>query len=139
MVGQTKHISKSNSKRISTLLDFIGCIPCILTGISQQQDAEYHHVCEGFKRLGHETGYSQCAWHHRAVIPLGSNKQFMLGTFGPSLALSKRDFVEHYGSEAALVRTADFAVQLQQTHQFTGMGRVWMNAIRRYHRENADK
>lgn len=134
MVGKTKSRTKADDERIDILTREIGCLCCILKGFDRYQPSEYHHIVEGYKRLGHDYGLPLCPWHHRGIVPDGHSKQTVMGRLGMSLALSKREFKADFGNEHQLKKTADFALSLWKQHKFT-MDRNWASAIRRFHGE----
>lgn len=79
-----------------------GCICCKKSG--RIRAPEIHHLVEGMKRLGHDFTIPLCPWHHRAEPPfMEMRKSEALEWLGPSLAESKRQFTEYYGTERELL------------------------------------
>lgn len=101
MVGKTKHRTISDNVRM-TALGQIGCIACMIDG-NDGNPCEIHHVTDCGRRIGHQATIGLCAFHHRGAPPEIPY---------PSLELSKRAFVERYGSEDELLWIADRLVRL---------------------------
>lgn len=105
-------MTPAESRHIQETKLFIGCLPCLLRGYVNSH-ADYHHVAEGRKRVGHLVGFGMCLWHHRghklrAQDSLAAHKAMI----GPSFALDKAEFVDEFGSERMLVEVNNFALQL---------------------------
>ena len=85
-------------------LQRIGCVACLLEDIHSQCDI-HHIVDKGSRRHsgGDEATIGLCPYHHRGVLPDGMSRADAEMMYGPSLALSKRDFVSRFGSERALL------------------------------------
>ena len=80
----------------------MNCIACEKEG--EQALAEIHHLVDkGYRKHsgGHDATIPLCKWHHRGESIYGARASEEM--FGPSLALSKRAFVERYGSERELL------------------------------------
>lgn len=101
----------AEERRLSAL-SRMTCIACELNGPAwaQPNRTEVHHLVDkGTRKLsgGHKATLPLCAWHHRGVVPRQHTALFMLGRYGPSLALQKRAFVARYGTERALLARVD--------------------------------
>ena len=81
----------------------VGCLPCWLLGI-EFNPCTIQHVVEGRKRLGHDFTYGACGWHHQGYPLDGKTQKQTEEMLGPSLALSKKKYIERFGSERELVR-----------------------------------
>lgn len=134
MVGRTKPKTKADKERIEISKQYISCLPCILVGFLNSH-ADYQHVVEGQRRLGHQCGYSSCLWHHRGGRWEGLTTQEMIGRFGPSLSHGKKPFREFFGRELLLVRAQDFAIKLYKRYQWNEfeMSQFVGSRIRSYH------
>ena len=108
MVGKTARRTKSDNERIEFVKLYMGCLPCILCSYLDSH-ADYHHVVEGQRRLGHEYGYGACAWHHKGICWEGFDRQDMNGRIGPSMAHGKKPYRAVFGRENLLVETVNFA------------------------------
>jgi Recombination enhancement, RecA-dependent nuclease len=81
----------------------LGCVVS-RTFFNRWEPAEIHHLVEGSRRLGHQFTIPLFPWFHRGVPP-----QFEMRPseceekLGPSLARSKRAFVEKFGTERELL------------------------------------
>lgn len=87
------------AKRISRFA-LIGCVACRQLG-NFGEPYDVHHLVEGY-RLGHRFTIPLCPWHHRGVECTPGDK-----LKGPSLARSKRAFVERFGTERELLAEVD--------------------------------
>jgi hypothetical protein len=78
---------------------------CIVSRIyfNRWEPAEIHHLVEGRKRLGHQFTIPLSPWFHRGVPPADLRPSEATGLLGPSLALSKRNFVERFDTERNLL------------------------------------
>lgn len=85
-------------------LQRIGCVACLLEDIYSQADI-HHIVDKGYRKHsgGDEATIPLCPYHHRGLLPDGMSQGDAELMYGPSLALSKRDFVSRFGSERALL------------------------------------
>lgn len=102
------------SERIKRTKLYIGCLPCLLSGWPNAH-CDYHHVTEGRKRLGHLFGFGMCLWHHRGERDghwASMSTDYLTQHLGPSFQRNKRDFIEQFGTERALVLLNDFALDL---------------------------
>lgn len=107
MVGRTKPITKADRKRFEALRN-LGCIACRLDGFPGIP-AEIHHITDCGRRMGHQYSIPLCVWQHRGVA------ESIYDHFkGPSLALSKRDFVERYGTELELLAKVNRMIGAEQ-------------------------
>ena len=137
MVGRSKPPTKAEKDHMDVSKRYISCIPCILVGHVNSL-ADYHHVVEAQRRLGHKCGYSSCLWHHRGMKDgpwRDLTTQAMIGMFGPSLAHGKKPFRAFFGNEVLLVRVQDFAIKLYKRYQWNEfeMSQFVGSRIRSYH------
>jgi hypothetical protein len=83
------------------------CIACEIEDVNQPNPTEAHHLNEGGhagqKRRGDEFQIPLCQWHHRAVRPVGMNRDTMTHLYGPSLALDSKQFRFAYGDDDSLL------------------------------------
>jgi len=87
----------------------MGCI-CCWNFHGRKMWAEIHHIVDkGYRRHsgGHDATLPLCSWHHRGVNAFGFTAAQMTADFGPSLALSKREFVRVFGTERQLLETVN--------------------------------
>ena len=92
-------MTKAERERLSRLKE----MPCIVCG---RRPVEIHHLVDnGYRRLsgGHSSTIPLCIWHHRGEPDYWQSKKSMAQSHGPSLATSKRAFVERFGSERELL------------------------------------
>lgn len=89
------------------------CIACYvwwsLGNMPQQHIATvsaWDHKKSGNIRRGHKKGFSNCDWHHQAIVPDGWTHARMRAYFGPSLMDGSKLFARTYGSD-------DFLIALQ--------------------------
>ena len=96
--------SMDRSQRFSKLQS-IGCVACLVNGAGQQPCDIHHIVDRGYRSHsgGDASTIGLCPWHHRGVKNDGMTTTLMVEWFGPSLALSKRRFVQRFGSERELL------------------------------------
>ena len=87
-----------------------GCTPCWLRGI-EFQPCTIQHVVEGRKRLGHSATYGACEWHHFGHPKGGLTAKQTEDMLGPSLALSKKKYVETFGSERELIELCNKMIE----------------------------
>lgn len=85
-------------------LQRIGCVACLLEEINSQADI-HHIVDKGYRKHsgGDEATIPLCPYHHRGMVPDGMTRIEAEALYGPSLANSKREFVQRFGSERALL------------------------------------
>lgn len=82
-----------------------GCIACYLEGYPFRA-FERHHLVEGY-RLGHRFTVPLCRWHHRGAPDQRMDETECRLLYGPSMALEKQAFVEHFGTERELCEKVD--------------------------------
>jgi hypothetical protein len=107
MVGKTKPMTVRDKRRMDTIAKHCGCLPCLLMGWPDVQTS-IEHVTNRGRRMEdqHQWTIGLCAWHH-----FGEGGLEM--AVGPSLALGRRVFEEHFGDELkVLVPTQDFMLSL---------------------------
>lgn len=92
-------------------LQRMGCVACLSENIHSQPDI-HHIVSNGYRRLsgGDESTIPLCPWHHRGVPPDDMTLADAESHYGPSLALSKRDFVSRYGRENDLLLLVNYLI-----------------------------
>ena len=87
------------------------CIACVLDGYTTQcGKTEAHHLVDkGYRKHsgGHFATLPLGAWHHRGEPLSGYTKSQMGLIFGPSFAVSKRQFVGKYGTERDLLKRVE--------------------------------
>lgn len=101
MHSKAKPPTLAEKQRFAAIYE-VGCIPCWLKGISFQP-CTIQHVVEGRKRLGHDYTYGLCEFHHFGTPKDGWTVKQTEDVLGPSLALSKKRFMQTFGSERELV------------------------------------
>lgn len=84
----------------------MGCIVSRLY-FDRWEPAEIHHLVEGRKRLGHQFTIPLSPWFHRGVPPADLRPSEAAKILGPSLAMSKRDFVARFDTERNLLAKVD--------------------------------
>jgi hypothetical protein len=95
------------NKADAVRLDLIHRMPCIVCG---RQPVEAHHIVDGGYRKhsgGHQSTIPLCVWHHRGDPPPEHSAKAMLAMHGPSLARSKRHFVQMFGTERELLASVN--------------------------------
>jgi hypothetical protein len=105
------HSTSKPKKEEQQRLDLLSRLPCICCyPIVQPNRTEIHHLVDFGYRVhsgGHMATLPLCAWHHRGVPRYGYQRSHMATVYGPSLALSKRTFIETYGTERELLQRVD--------------------------------
>ena len=99
-------------------LQRIGCVACLQESISSQADI-HHIVDKGYRKHsgGDDSTIPLCPYHHRGLLPDGMSLADAEQMYGPSLALSKREFVTRFGSERALLLFVDHLLeQMNRLH-----------------------
>lgn len=100
--------TKADQARLD-VIHLMQCIACALDGLTQPSKTEAHHIVDGGYRKhsgGHQATLPLCGWHHRGEPKIGfftAPKSAMTHGFGPSLAVSKREFVRRFGTERELL------------------------------------
>lgn len=100
MVGKTKPMNLGEQRWRDRVVA-LGCIACRIEG--WYAPAEYHHVTDRGRRMGHEYGLPLCAHHHRGQNEMGIRPSRAEEMFGPALDRSKRAFTSRYGTEGELL------------------------------------
>lgn len=110
-----KHSTGKPTKAEQDHLDAIHdmpCMCCVIEELNQPSRTEAHHLTDkGTRKLsgGHMAVLPLCGWHHRGDVrgcgalcnpPTIKNAT---ATYGPSLAMSKRQFTGKYGTERELL------------------------------------
>ena len=120
MVGQTAPRTTADNERLDIITE-IGCLPCLLNGWSES--ATVQHVTEGGRRLGHQSTYGGCPYHHLGNRPDGysgpMNESFE-EWYGPSFARNKQAFISRYGPERLLIQVTDALVRIVQSARRRG-------------------
>ncbi len=104
----THSTSKPNAEE-KTRLDILSklpCMCCVVLGKGQPSRTEIHHLVDkGTRELsgGHMATIPLCSWHHRGSPSRGRGAQEMYRLYGPSLDRQKKEFVERFGNERALL------------------------------------
>ena len=99
-------------------LQRIGCIACRMEDIQSQADI-HHIVDKGYRKHsgGDEATIPLCPYHHRGLLPDGMSQAEAEIMYGPSLALSKREFVLQFGTERSLLMFVDHLLeQMNRIH-----------------------
>lgn len=111
--GTPTRSQKTRLEKISAMR----CVACEIERISQPWGTEVHHLVDkGTRKLsgGHDATIPLCLWHHRGICQDGSLASDMVFLYGPSLALNKKSFVLHYGTERDLLARVDQALESQK-------------------------
>lgn len=104
-----KHSTGKPTKAEQLRLDRIHAMPCracIQQMMPQPLPTEAHHIVDkGYRSHsgGHMATLPLCGWHHRGEPLPHLYASDMRLSYGPSLALNKREFVGIYGSERDLL------------------------------------
>lgn len=109
MVGCTEPITKADRERFDDMQQ--ACLPCLIFGWPGIP-GEIQHVTVAGRRLGHQHTYRSCPYHHRGELGHFENAAAAREVRGPSFALSKRDFVNTFGTEAELVQIQDALIRI---------------------------
>ena len=107
MVGRQATTTKDELRRYCALKE-LGCIACRINGVTREAIPEIHHLVEGNRRLGNAYTIPLCTWHHRGEASSQWEK-----LKGPSLARSKRKFIEEYGTERELLEAVNKILEHQ--------------------------
>jgi hypothetical protein len=105
MKGCSPPITEADRIRYLAFQD-IGCICCIFQGFNQVPP-EAHHITQD----DNQNTLPLCAWHHRGVPPADLSAAQATGFYGPSLAVSRRDFHEHFGLEEQLLESVNHRIK----------------------------
>ena len=93
-------------------LQELGCIVSFLYLGRKQVPGDIHHLVEGGRRLGDEYTICLHPWFHRGICPDGNlSVAHAADTWGPSLALNKREFVLRFGTERRLLETTNYLLE----------------------------
>lgn len=107
MVGKARAPTTEEKNRMSWIgQQYGGCLPCLLEnrpGVA----CTVQHVVKGRKRLGHESTYGLCVWHHFGQPPERPS---------PSLANGTKPFMRKFGSEELLVDLQTFLIDAWDIH-----------------------
>jgi hypothetical protein len=91
----------------------LGCIVSRLY-FDRWEPAEIHHLVEGRKRLGHQFTIPLSPWFHRGVPPADLRPSEATQLLGPSLAMSKRSFVERFDTERNLLEQTNKLIEVME-------------------------
>lgn len=116
MVGKTVPARLQDRIRMDIIAKHCGCLPCLLTGLTDVHTT-IEHVTDRGRRVGgdeqHQWTIGLCRWHHFGHIEGSKPRQKMSGDRGPSLAWGRITFEEFFGDELdVLVPTQDFMLEL---------------------------
>lgn len=117
MVGKTPRVRKTERQRFETIKQHCGCLPCLLMG-HLDRHTSIEHVTDAGQRIGkdssqHEATIGLCAWHHFGVHIDGRHTYEMDADFGPSLALGRHSFENHFGDERhVLIPAQNFMLEI---------------------------
>ena len=85
----------------------IGCLACWIDGYKTPcGTVEMHHIVDkGYRKHsgGNQATIPLGKWHHRGEPLMDRTVTYMRHMYGPSMALEKRAFNEHYGSQRELL------------------------------------
>lgn len=99
--------NKNDRKRLE-ILSGVGCIPCMIDGWLREPPTIQHKTdCGRREKDEHQRTYPSCAWHHQGYAVPGLTVHEMTQRYGPSFAVSKRDFEAWYGLEEDLIGMAN--------------------------------
>ncbi len=80
----------------------LGCVVSRLYFGSYVQP-DIHHLTSGGRRIGDDHTIPLSPWYHRGVPLDGLSQAQTAERLGPSLAKSRRDFEERFGTQAELL------------------------------------
>ena len=106
MKGCSPTITRADELRYLAFQD-IGCICCVLER-HPLTPAEVHHITQD----DNQQTLPLCPWHHQGKIPSGLSGSQATAFYGPSLAISRRSFEMHYGTEEMLLAEVNRRVDL---------------------------
>lgn len=69
--------------------------------------AQHCHETQCGRRTGHRFTFPGCPWHHQGQTPDGMDWEQCTALYGPSFAVSKRNFQARYGTERELAEETD--------------------------------
>lgn len=110
MNHSTSKPTKAQQARFDALRE-IGCI-CCWNYLGIKRNPEIHHIVDkGYRKHsgGHDATLPLCAWHHRGEY--GDATIHAVQTYGPSLALNKREFIRVFGTERQLLETVNAMIE----------------------------
>lgn len=93
--------SKEDVRRFQ-LMQEVGCVACAQKGI-YGNPGDIHHLLNGNRRISHQHTICLCPWHHRGISDNGLTTKELESKLGPSLARSKREFIETFGDDEDLL------------------------------------
>lgn len=105
MKGCSPPITEADRLRYLAFQD-IGCIACVIEE-RRQVPAQVHHITQA----DNQQTLPLCPWHHQGQPPDGMNGPIAMHVYGPSLAISKRQFQDRYGTEAELLKAVNAMVE----------------------------
>lgn len=103
-VSRLGGLNVAEKRRADILTREVGCLCCRQLGHFRQ--AQLHYIVRGH-RLGHMDTIPLCPWHHMGSPFTGYTASETALYLGPSLARNKRQFVEEFGDERALLTQAN--------------------------------
>lgn len=115
MNHSTKKPTQAQAWRLEALAS-MPCKACQIEEVPQPSRTEIHHIVDkGYRKHsgGHDATLPLCGWHHRGEPKQGFSSVLMRGYYGPSLALHKRDFVGHYGTERELLEAVNAELEVE--------------------------
>ena len=104
---KSKPATKSERRRIEIIKSEIGCIACKLDNRGYTP-ADAHHMLSGGNRISHAHTIPLCKLHHTGF---DAERDGIERMYEPSLADSKRDFEDKYGSEEYLLKFTNVLVK----------------------------
>jgi hypothetical protein len=89
---------------------------CVVSRVyfNRWEPAEIHHLVEGRKRLGHQFTIPLSPWFHRGVPPAELRPSQATELLGPSLAMSKRAFVDRFDTERHLLEQTNKLIEVME-------------------------
>lgn len=107
MVGKTAPIRRHDAERMERIHLYCGCLPCLISGVSDVPTT-VEHVTEAGRRIEgeeqHQWTIGLCEYHHFGTGP---------ERWGRSLAHGRKGFEADFGDEVeVLVATQDFMLEL---------------------------
>jgi len=112
-------ITKADQARLD-VIHRMTCIACQIFGRGLYcGPVEAHHIVDGGYRKhsgGHQSTLPLGRWHHRGQpLTTAWTVKEMTATFGPSLAISKRDFVLRFGAERDLLAKVNSSIKPKES------------------------